>query len=152
MSEPFEYPQAKPEIQIHFHYTPWRHFVQECKMNVLRLDMDDVSEASFRHICGDMVHTRDYQRDDDGFRSFPTIHAKSTVWLRFRINNVETTSFWNTHFQESINKQSDMGLDAQAEWRKANKNGHGEEPCCAVLAFLSGRDDYMDFNKEEEEE
>ena len=125
-------------------------------MQVLRLDMGGVDDVSFMHLCGNMEHTKDFQEDPklEGrkWRSFPTLHAESTVWVKFKMNNVETTFFWNTHFQESINKQSDMGLDAQAAWRKSNRNGEGEEPCCAVHAFLSGRDDFMDFNKDEEEE
>lgn len=131
-------------------------------MQVLRLDMDEVKTVNFKHICGNMEHTRDFQEDTKlevnvkgrgKYRSFPTLHAKTTVWVQFEIDNVETTSFWNGHFQESINKQSDMGLDAQAAWRlHGNRNGQGEEPCCAIHAFLTGRDDFMDFHKDEDEE
>lgn len=157
--ETYEYPLSQPDVNIRRHGAPWREWIVECYFQCQRmrqaedigLDTDDLKA---RHLCGNMTEEKDWIWFPGEKKSVVVdiIKAHTTAWISWKEGNIEHTVWWNEKIQVGVDHIDDPRMLVQLMWRKHNNNGEGEEPCCAVHAFLSGRDDFMDFNTPTEEE
>tara|TARA_R100000734_G_C3318438_1_gene112589 strand:- start:2311 stop:2781 length:471 start_codon:yes stop_codon:yes gene_type:complete len=152
--EPYRYPRANASVDLNYHNTPWFEFVEVCRM-VAQKRVNGVKGLHIKAGKGRMHKGRDLvladKSDPTSWKTIECLKASSNVWVSWEIGNIDHNYWWNCSFQEEFDNLEDMGVEANQMWAEI-LCPNGEEPSCSVHAFLMGRVDYMDFDKEEEEE